>query len=165
MLVLAVMAMTVVVMLAFPQTGMGRVLNRLLVEAPARALNRLQRGKVVAYLLLALVGIGLVLLFEAEGMRLFGFLLPDTLVWFAMFDVGVFVDALLITGAILATNGVRAIRAQVSAVPAQIQTILRRWTARARRAPGPSSPRIAETSDDDRPAWSGQPAYRAFSMA
>ena len=165
MLVSGMMAAIVMVMLAFPQSGIGRGLNRLLVEMPARALNRVQRGKAVAYLLLALVGFGLVLLFEAEGMRLFGFLLPDTLMWFAMFDVGVFVDALLITGAILATNGVRAARAQVSAAPRQVQTLLRRWTVRDRRASRPSSRRIAETSDDDRPAWAGQLAYRAFSMA
>lgn len=163
LVVLGVMA-TVVVMLAFPDTGIGRGLHGWLVEAPAAALNRVARGKAVFYGLMALLGLMLVLLFEAEGMRLFGFLLPDTLVWFALFDVGVFVDALLITGAILATNGLRAIRAQAKAVPGQVSTVLRRLTARARRVPRPSQ-RPTGTPDDDRPAWPRQPAYLAFSIA
>jgi len=162
---LGLMAAIIAVLLAFPDTGIGRGLNRWLVEEPARRLNRLQRGKVAIYALLAAIGFVLVLLFEAEGMRLFGFLLPDTLVWFAMFDVGVFVDALLITGAILATNGLRAIRAQATAAPRQVATIIRRWAARARRVLKPASRPSGTTSDDDRPAWARQPAYRAFSMA
>ncbi len=155
----------VIVMLAFPQTGMGRRLRRALVEWPADALNRLQRGKVAAYLLLAVIGVVLVALFETEGMRLFGFLLPDTLMWFAVFDVGVFVDALLITGAILATNGLRALQTQGAAVPRQISTIMRRCAARAHRTVRPSSRPNRNTSDDEDPTWSVHPPYRAFSIA
>ncbi len=160
---LGLMTAVIVVMLAFPETGIGRGLNRWLIEEPARRLNRIQRGKVAFYGLLAVLGLVLVLLFEADGMRLFGFMLPDTLVWFAMFDVGVFVDALLITGAILATNGLRAIRAQATALPRQVSTVVRRWRSRARRVLTPAA-RPKKTSDDDRPGWA-QPAYRAFSMA
>ena len=152
-------------LLAFPGTDLGRGLNRLLVAAPARRLNRVSRGKAVFYGLLAALGLLLVLLFEVEGMRLFGFLLPDTLVWFAMFDVGVFVDALLISGAILASNGLRAARTQALAAPPQIVAVVRRWAGRARRVLTASSRPPAESSVDDRPAWVGQPAYRAFSMA
>lgn len=165
LLVLGLMTAVVIVMLAFPDTGIGRGLKRWLVEEPARRLNRIHRGKAAFYALLAVIGFVLVLLFEADGMRLFGFLLPDTLVWFAMFDVGVFVDALLITGAILATNGLRAIRAQATAVPRQVLALLRRRAARARRAIRPSSRPTGKAADDDGPGWAGQPAYRAFSMA
>jgi len=159
------MAAIVAVLLVFPDTGIGRGLNRWLVEAPARTLNRVPRGKAIFYALLAGLGFVLVLLFEAEGMRLFGFLLPDTLVWFAMFDVGVFVDALLITGAILATNGLRAIRAQATALPRALLTMVRRRAARARRVLTPSKRPVRKADDDDRPGWAGQPAYRAFSIA
>lgn len=162
---LGLMVAVVAVLLAFPKTGIGRGLHRWLVEAPARRLNRVARGKVAFYGLLAVFGFVLVLLFEAEGMRLFGFILPDTLVWFAMFDVGVFVDALLITGAILATNGLRAIRAQATAAPRRVLTIVRRVAARAHRALRPSSRPTGKSSDEDRPARTPQPAYRAFSMA
>ncbi len=165
LLVLGLMTAVIAVMLAFPHTDIGRGLNRWLVEAPARRLNRIQRGKAAFYALLAAICLVLVILFEAEGMRLFGLLLPDTLVWFVMFDVGVFVDALLITGAILATNGLRAIRARAIALPRQISAILRRGSPRARRTLRPSDRPTATASDDDRPRWVGQPAYRAFSMA
>ena len=169
MLGLGLMVAVVAVLLAFPETEIGRSLYRWLVEAPARRLNRVTRGKVAFYALLAVVGFVLVLLFEAEGLRLFGFMLPDTLAWFAMFDVGVFFDALLITGAILATNGLRAIRAQATAAPQRVLTIVRRGSARARRALRPSSRPTGQSDDDDRPAWTPHPPisepYLAFSMA
>ena len=165
LLVLGLMSAVVAVLLAFPETGIGRGLNRWLVEAPARALNRVRPGKAAFYALLAALGFVMVLLFEAEGLRLFGFMLPETLVWFAMFDVGVFIDALLITGAILASNGLRVVRAQVGALQGQIGAVITRHAARARRSLRPSSRPAGKTSDDDRPAWAGQPAYRVFSMA
>lgn len=162
---LGVMVAVVAVMLAFPDTEIGRGLTRWLVETPARRLTRIKRGRAVSYALLAVIGLVLVMLFETEGMRLFGFMLPDTLVWFTMFDVGVFVDALLITGAILATNGLRAARAQATAVWRQVVMIVRRWMARARRVVRPASRPTGNISDDDRPAWAAQPAYRLLSMA
>ena len=165
LLIPGLMTAVVIVIFASPDTGIGRGLNRWLVEEPARRLNRIHRGKAAFYALLAVIAFVLVLLFEADGMRLFSFLLPDTLVWFAMFDVGVFVDALLITGAILATNGLRAIRAQATAVPRQVSALLRRRAARARRPIRPSSRPTGKTADDDGQGWAVQPAYRAFSMA
>ncbi|QTN19696.1 hypothetical protein HZ989_01025 [Brevundimonas sp. AJA228-03] len=164
LLVPGLMAMVIGMMLVFPETEIGRGLNRWLIEMPARRLNRVGRGKAVFCGMLAILGLMLVLLFEAEGMRLFGFLLPDTLMWFAMFDVGVFVDALLITAAILATNGLRAIRAQATALPRQVSTIIRRCAARARRVSSSSRP-TRQNADDDGPAGSVHPAYRAFSIA
>lgn len=159
MLVAAIVTLT----LAFPDTDIGRRLNRWLVEAPARALNRVPRGKALAWVLLAALGFILALLFEADGVRLFGFLLPDTLAWFALFDVGVFVDALLITGAILATNGLRTVRAQAAALPRALLTRVRRRAAGARRAP--SKRPVPRADDDDRPAGTPQAGYLAFSMA
>ncbi|CAL1690414.1 hypothetical protein MMB232_00537 [Brevundimonas subvibrioides] len=166
LLVLAGMVVVIGVMRAFPDTEIGRALNRWLVEAPARGLNRLRRGRIAFYALLAMGGVGLVVLFEADGMRLFGFMLPDTLAWFALFDVGVFVDALLIAGTIAATNGIRAIRAQAIAVPRLVRTMARRGAARARRLPGSSSPPTEGPSDGDGRPWGVQTLpYRAFSIA
>lgn len=154
------------VMLASPDSAPGRALKRGLVEIPARALNRLRRGKMVFFLLLAAAGLTLALLFKADGMRLFGLMLPDLMVWFAVFDVGVFIDALLIAGAVLGANGLSVARARVSALSGEIVLFLRRRGARERRPRRPGSRPPGKAVDDDGPARAHQPVgYRAFSMA
>ncbi|WP_396594571.1 hypothetical protein [Brevundimonas sp. R86498] len=164
MLAFGLVAAVLAVLLVFPDTGIGRALHRWLVIAPAQALDRVPTGEITFYALLIAGGLILTLLFEAEGLRLFGLLLPDTLVWFALFDVSVFVDALLITGAILASNGLRVLRAQVAVARARVARLTTRISGRARRVRRPARPG-RPSNDDDRPAWAGQPGYRAFSMA
>ncbi len=165
LLVLGLLITVVAVLLAFPDTSIGQGLRRALVNAPARILNRVHRGKAAFYLGLAILGLLLTLVFEFEGARLFGLLLPDTLVWFAMFDVGVFVDALLITGAILATNGLRVARTQAAMLRGRVVAALTsRRSARAPRSRGATKRPTRTSADDHRPAWA-QPGYRAFSMA
>lgn len=159
---LAILALAV--MLTSPDSAPGRALRLWLVETPARALNRLGRGRVVFFALLAAAGLMLALLFKADGLHLFGLMLPDLMVWFVVFDVGVFIDALLIAGAILAANGLGEARARVAAAPRTIARLL------ARRRPRARLPRRARTrpadAEDDGPGWVHQlPGYRAFSMA
>ncbi|MGV8928717.1 MAG: hypothetical protein ACOH1E_03100 [Brevundimonas sp.] len=153
-------------MLLSPDSDLGRALRIRLVEAPARALNRLGRGKVVFFALLAAAGLTLALLFEADGLHLFGLMLPDLMVWFAVFDAGVFIDALLIAAAVLAANGLGAVRARVGALPRMIGRLVARTAARARR-PRRTRPRpIGGSTDDDLPGWAYQTVgYRAVSMA
>lgn len=151
-------------LLGFPDTEAGRWLRRWLVDAPAQALDRLRPGRIAFYALLGLIGLGLTLLFEAEGLRLFGMMLPETLVWFAVFDVGVFVEALLFASAIAASNGVRIVRAQIGGLRQRVVTAFVRQTGREPRPVRPKRPTPSST-DDDRPGWPAQPAYRAFSMA
>ncbi|MBU3970761.1 MAG: hypothetical protein KKG54_08175 [Alphaproteobacteria bacterium] len=159
---LALLALAV--MLASPDSAPGRALRLWLVETPARALNRLGRGRVVFFALLAAAGLMLALLFKADGLHLFGLMLPDLMVWFVVFDVGVFIDALLIAGAILSANGLGEARARVAAALRTIARLL------ARRRPRARLPRRARTrpadAEDDGPGWAHQlPGYRAFSMA
>ncbi|TAJ66849.1 hypothetical protein [Brevundimonas sp.] len=167
MLIISGLAMlALAVMLASPDSAPGRALRRGLVETPARALNRLGRGKVVFFALLAAAGLMLALLFKADGLHLFGLMLPDLMVWFAVFDVGVFIDALLIAGAILAANGLGEARARVAAAPRMIARMIARRQPRA-RLPRRARPRPTDAAaDDDGPGWVHQlPGYRAFSMA
>lgn len=159
-IVLGIMAL----LIGCPDTEAGRWLRRWLVEAPARGLHRFRPGRLVFYALLGLFGVALTVMFEAEGLRLFGLMLPDTLVWSAAFDVGVFVDALLITSAILASNGLRIVRGQMDGLRRWVVTARARRTGRARRPVRPKRP-TPPSPDDDRPAGWGQPAYRVFSMA
>lgn len=144
----------------------GSALRRALVEAPARALNRLSRGRVVFFALLAIIGVALALLVGIEGLHLFGLALPDLLVWFAVFDVGVFIDAILIAGTLLAAKGPGAAKAWLAAMPGRIAARVARFSARARRPRRrPSDPK-GDSAEGEGRGWTYQPAgYRAFSMA
>ena len=166
LIISGLVVLALAVMLASPDSAPGRVLRRALVETPARALNRLRRGRIVFFILLAAAGLLLALLFKADGVRLFGLMLPDLMIWFAVFDVGVFIDALLIAGAILAANGVSETRVRVAAAPRMIARLLARRRPRA-RLPRRARPRPTDTSaDGDETGWAHQVAgYRAFSMA
>lgn len=155
--------MALAVMILFPETPLARTLRRWLVEAPARALNRATIWRLAFYAGLIAAGILMLILFEAEGALLYGLMAPEVLVWATLFDVGLVIDALLITAAILATNGVRAIRTQVSALAVRAIAVVRRAVRREGRSRPAARPR-RKPFDDDRPAWA-QPPYRAFSMA
>jgi hypothetical protein len=115
---------------------------------------------VAFYAALAVVGLFMVLLFEVEGLRLFGMMLPETLVWFAAFDVGVFVDALLIAVAVSGANGLRVVRERLRIATAGIGLAVRRLAARAPRPRRPADPRKRPADDPDPYA-----AYFAFSIA
>lgn len=166
MLALAVMTiMVAAVVVGFPETKVARSLTHWLVEAPARWLNRTAVWRIAFYSGLIGTGILMTVLFETEGMMLYGMMAPEIMAWAVMFDVGVMIDALLVTGAILAANGVKVARVQGRVLVDRIATAVRtRLRPRARTVRPPAS-RGSRRSDDDRPAWTGQPAYRAFSMA
>ncbi len=166
LLVSGLTAAILALLLVFPETDIGRALTRWLVEAPARALNSVRPGKLVFYVALAALGTTLTGLFEADGARLFGMMLPDALVWFAMFDVGVFVDAMLITTAILASNGLSAARTRLATAARRIRAVVAfRRAPRSRRPRKTAARRPGRTVDDDGPEWPVQPSYLAFSIA
>ena len=166
MLVLAGMTMMVAaITVLFPETILAKSLNRWLVEAPARWLNRTALWRIAFYGGLIAAGIAMTLLFEAEGMMVYGMMAPEIAAWAVMFDVGVIIDALLITAAVLATNGLKVARAQVEALTQRVvATVATRLAGRAPRPRRPVRP-TRKAADDDRPAWGLQPGYRAFSMA
>ncbi|MFN3670156.1 MAG: hypothetical protein ACK4VY_12675 [Brevundimonas sp.] len=165
MMIPGLVLLLAVLLAVAPDSAVGRALRRGLVEAPARALNRLRPGKVVFLALLVAAGVAAVLLFEAEGLRLYGFMLPDLLAWFAVFDVGVFIEALLIAGAVMGANVPGVARARFSALNRGIARLITRRGARAPR-PRRAGSCLKGKSDDDGAGWAVQPAgYRAFSMA
>ena len=152
--------------LAWTDTAIGRVLREVLVQRPARMLASISRGKVVFWATLALAGVLAVVLFETEGLRLFGLAAPETLTWFVMFDVGVFIDAAIIAAALISSRGWQAARSET-----------RRWLDRGERALGrvrtamrasrtrrPRRPARRPDDSEPRPGFA-QTGYFAFSMA
>jgi hypothetical protein len=167
MLIFNLTAVIVVVVLAlFPDTAIGRDLRVWLIEKPARALNRAAAWRIAFYLGLALAGLMMVLLFETEGMIVYGAMAPEVLAWAVMVDVGMVIDALLIAAAVMAANGLRVARGQ------SLQLIRRtvsrlRMNRMARRRAGRTTPARPPVNDpeDQQWGWVDQVPYRAFSIA
>ncbi len=165
MLAMTVVTMaTMAVMVLFPETGAARFLRHWLIEAPARALNRTAVWRIAFFSALIAAGLLMTILFETEGLLVYGMMAPEIAVWAALFDVGLVIDAFLITTAILAGNGFRVVKTQIETLGRRVAA----WRAKGSRSRAPRARRPARPgrkSDDDRPAWAAQPSYRAFSMA
>lgn len=160
MLAISILFLAALAMMAFaPETSAARSLRRWLIEAPARRLNRINAWRTLFYAGLAGTGLVVVVLFEAEGAILYGAMAPEILTRAVLFEVGLMIDAIVIGTAVLASNGPRILRAQVRGAAGRLITAMRR----PRRASATAKP--GRASDDDRPAWGLQAAYRAFSMA
>lgn len=156
---LAVVALIVALLAAFPTTRIGRTLHRLMVEQTARRLNRITPGRAVFYTVMVLAGLAFFGLFEIEGLRLFGMMAPELVLWFAMFDVALFLDVALIAAALGATSRVRAGRA------AMVRAIRQIWTpAAARPAPRPRAPGTRRPARPD-PKSSVEPDPAGFVFA
>lgn len=134
-----------------PQSGVGAVIRHWLVAKPAAALNRLSAGQIVFYVGLSLFGLILTLAFQADGARLFGFLLPETLVWFAAFDVALFVDALMIAATVTMSKGVIVVGQTSARTGRLVRLVVRRAMSRARRMPSRARFRRHGDQEDGRP--------------
>ncbi|MBA4804813.1 MAG: hypothetical protein H2038_09210 [Brevundimonas sp.] len=152
------LAMLGVVLLAAGLAPPGSDLRRLLVEAPARRLQRVRPGHVLFFCALAVIGGLLFWLFEAEGLRFFSLMAPDVVVWFAVFDISLYLDVVVLGAALSATTRVRAL----SSVP--VRMVARRWRrARAGRSPRRARGKAPAGARDE----SGGPArpWRPLSFA
>lgn len=159
-----VTVMVAAVTVLFPETDASRSLTRWLVEAPARWLNRTAVWRILFYGGLVAGGFMATLLFETEGLIVYRAMASEVVVWSMMFDVGVMIDALLITGAVMASNGLKVARAKVETLARRFSIAVgTRFAGRAPRPRRPTAPR-RKAVDDDGPGWA-QPAYLAFSMA
>lgn len=161
--ILFVLLALIGVMGALPDTQVGRILRRWLVEAPARSLARFSPRRLVGPALLAAIGLFLFLLFEAEGLRLFAMALPEVVAWAVMFDVTVTLDllaALLVVsgGARLRPVADRLRRMRSGAV--RTFSAARRRTARAIRAV--ASRRPSPSKHDDPEPWAALGGVQAF---
>lgn len=147
----AVVALVVALLAAFPTT-IGRGLNKLLVETPARRLNTLSPGRIAFYAALGTAGLILFGLFEAEGLRLFSLFTPELILWFGMFDVALFLDVFILAAALGATSRIRAARAALVHSFRLVWTPgILRSTARTRAPRSPRPARPAKPSADPDP--------------
>ena len=109
----------------WPETPVGRLLHRLMVEAPAARLARIPRRHLLIALALVSAGALLAWLGEGDGVRVLSMAAPETWAWLTTFEVSAYFDALA------------ALAAASSAV--RLQGIAARLPAAARRISRPSA--------------------------
>ncbi|MDO9609695.1 MAG: hypothetical protein Q7J26_14325 [Brevundimonas sp.] len=155
-MLLSLTLMIVLGLTAFDQGPVGAALRHGLVQAPARMLSRLSRlsrGQRVGIAVVVLLGLATVLLFEAEGLRLFSMAAPDLIAWVLMFDVTVVFDLVVLTIGLGAVSGWRGMVRQIEGLRGLARRlggrIARTARARGRRVRRPRPPRPG--SDDVEP--------------
>ncbi|MGH7021766.1 MAG: hypothetical protein ACREEY_17950 [Brevundimonas sp.] len=149
-----IVALVVALLAGFPTTCIGRDLHRRLVETPARRLNALSPGRIAFYAGLAVAGLIIFGLFEAEGLRLFSLFTPELILWFGMFDVAVFLDVFILAAAMGATARFRTARAAMVQGVRQVGASLRPRPASRRRSPKARPVRADKPgSADPDPGW------------
>ena len=136
-MLLSVLLGILVTLIVFPETPAARMLHRFLIEPPARRMSRVRFGHMLFGVALTMIGATLFLMFEGEGLRVFGMMAPEVATWFAMFDVALFIDVFAMALAVAATARLRAVKDQivagVSLVPGHIRRALSGGRQRARR--------------------------------
>jgi hypothetical protein len=165
MLILLLCAAMVVVW-RWPQTPVGRMLHRLLVDWPARKLERLSpakvlpkltSGRVLLLLLALLVVVAIALVIAIAGKETMMFLaqgMPEGVAWFAAFDIATYIDVVALGLVLGATVRLRALYSAVTSWAARsaVGRAIRR--ARGARSRSRRPARIASPpSNDDEPAW------------
>lgn len=139
----------------------GRAMRRLLVERPAELLARLSPGRLV-FLLAALIAIVAVIhVFEGDGARLVAAAVPETVSWFVAFDVGTFLDVLVLVWLLGASRSVRKALEQARDRLAAAAGSRRRLRPATRRSPRMRRPRTRARpdADADPAAWGGALAF------
>lgn len=152
-MLLSLMLLIVLGLTAADEGPVGIALRRWLVEAPARLLARVSRGRMLGLGLVVLLGVAAILLFEAEGVRLFSMAAPDMIAWVLMFDVTVIFDLVILAIGLRAVAGGRGLVRQrdmvLSRACALIGRIRRGARSRGRRTTKFRQPRSPSSDEPD----------------
>ena len=130
-----------------PGTPVAAIARRLLVEAPARLLNRITRGHVLLAVLLAAFAALLIWQLEGDGVRLLSLMAPEIVSWLTMVEISVYLDALVAAIAVASTVRLRGIRLWLTTIMAR-----RPARPRARRMPRRPAEHPAANDDEHRAA-------------
>jgi hypothetical protein len=154
---LSLMLLIVLGLTAADEGPVGIVLRRWLVEAPARSLARLSHGRVLGLGLVVLLGFAAILLFDAEGVRLFSMAAPDMIAWVLMFDVTAVFDLVVLAISLSAGAGWRGLVRGRDMALGLVRTLTRRIrrSARSRRGRSrkPRPPRSPSSDGEPDPSF------------
>lgn len=145
LVLLIVLALTVA-----DQGPVGITLRRWLVETPARRLSRLTAGQTAGLCLIVVLGVAAIVLFEADGARMFAMAAPDMIAWALMFDVTVIFDLFVLAISLRAVAGWRGLMQQREFATRFVSTVLRPIRRRAQSRGGRfGKPRPPRSPSDD----------------
>lgn len=167
MLVALALAALTLLLYAAPDVAGLKALHRILVVQPARYLSRLGPAKILFLLSLGVIAWALIGLFAGEGVKLFTMMAPDTILWFAMFDVATIMDALIFGLVVSSSVRLSAALKRAQAILAPAREMIARLIRRAGRARTPTTapPRLRKPSradDPDRGWLQNSPAAYAW---
>ena len=160
----AALILTSLVMLLYaaPEVTGVKALHHILVVRAARFLSRLSPAKILFVAALGLAAALLIGLFEAEGAKFFTMMAPDTVMWFAAFDVATITDALIfaliVSSSVKLKALVQRVRAIVTPALDRVMRLIRRG-ARDRAVATRTTPPRKPSRLDDPEGWPGLVAY------
>lgn len=128
-------------------TPVGRAMQRVLVEAPARWLSRWSAGQLLLMAMLAGTLGTAMLTLEKSDLQLVAMMAPEAVAWITAFEVGAYLDAaiaVVLSASMLRGGGMRG---WIGALAARV----RRGTARAPRG-RPARRKLLPDNDDEDPA-------------
>ena len=132
-------------LVAAGNTSIGRGMRRWLVDKPAAALARVERGAVITWLILGTIGVACFVVLEEEGLRLFAMALPELAGWAVAFEVSAVVDAIAMTLIVASAVRFGAVKAWLAArLPVRRAKRARRSRIARREMPA--------SNDDEDPA-------------
>jgi hypothetical protein len=142
-------------------TAVGRGLRQLLVERPARALTELTPARMLVVLLAVVAAAALIAWLKFDGVLLLGRAVPEGLVWFATFDIGLLADAfgaaLLFAAALRIRAARRAVRIAAVRTALCATRLVAKIVAAVRLGPAPRATRPrqipAPGRADDEDGW------------
>jgi len=129
------------VLLLIPDSQLGRMLHRQLVERPLEALSDIRRHHVIFFVIIAGFAVA-----GGEAMALLG---PEIVAAYAL-DLAIYLDAVLVTYAL---SAVAMAKSGGGWLKNALMRSVRRMRPRSRRAPRrPAGPRKSANDDDPAPA-------------
>lgn len=124
-------------------TPIAELLQRIMVDTPARRLNRITRGHILTAAALLVFGGLLIWQLEGDGVRLLSMMAPEIGTWLAMFEISTWLDAVVAVVALSSTVRLRGWRAWIVAV------LTRRTPGKHVRAHRSRKARRPADNDDD----------------
>jgi hypothetical protein len=136
----------------WPRTRTGRFLRRWLVESPAR---RLTPGVTIFSLMLLMVVLAALMFMKSEAFVVVG-QAPEAIAWFAAFDIGTYIDVIVVAWVLAATVRLSAgARFAASALAQALRVVSARIGARSRARRQPRRVRRHTPPSDDGRGWAG----------
>lgn len=133
MLIPLVLTAVLLLLYAAPEAKSVKALRRILVDQPVRLLSRPSPAKLLFGLALSGAAIGLISLFEGEGVKIFAMMSPEAAAWFAMFDVATITDALIFGLVVSASVKLSAVVGRAQALVRPFRDLIRPLVPRRAR--------------------------------